>query len=162
MKRAFLLFFGFLTLVSAVSIFSVDAASVGAETEITKTALPFDQLTDYQVLLTGNEGGVSTYSGVNNNLRLTFDASKDEVNKIIFVFDIDTSSEQKTFFVNEMVNVINTLMPQQLSDIENDVNIFQEKLSSMNEDRDQGVFNLEKIRVEVHMTNSLVNVRITK
>ena len=160
MKNIFLIFFGFFALISGISIFSVDAASV-IEENAEKEIIPFEKLTDYQVLLTGNESGIATYSGVKDNLRLTFDTDKESVTKIIFVFDIDAIKES-TSLSQEIIHLINILMPNQISDNKACVSIFQEKMSDLNEDRDQAVFNLDKSKVEVHVTNGLVNVRVTK
>lgn len=160
MKNIFLIFFGFFALISGISIFSVDAASV-IEENAEKEIIPFEKLTDYQVLLTGNEGGIATYSGVKDNLRLTFDTDKEAVIKIIFGFDINAIKNNPSLS-QEIVDIINILMPNQISDNKACASIFQEKMSDLNEDRDQAVFNLDKSKIEVHVTNGLVNVRVTK
>ena len=96
MKKAFLYILSALFIGSGVSIISVDAASVNSDEVEQVEVVPFAQLTDYQILLTGSENGVSTYSGVKNNIRLSLQADSKEITKIIIAFDYDTSSSVKS------------------------------------------------------------------
>ncbi len=160
MKKAFLYILSALFIGSGVAIISVDAASVNPEMSEPAEIVPFNQLADYQILLTGSENGISTYSGVKNNLRLSFQADSKEITKIIIAFDYDTSAKSED--VAEIISVANKIFPGKLSDEKAAAERLEDKLSDMNSARDEDIFNLEQLRVEAHINNGMVNLRITK
>lgn len=162
MKKAFLYILGALFIGSGVSIISVDAASVNSDEVEQVEVVPFAQLTDYQVLLTGSENGISTYSGVKNNIRLSLQADSKEITKIIIAFDYDTSSSVKSADIAEIIAVSNKIFPGKISNAEAAAELLEEKLSDMNISRDDDTFNIEQLRVEAHVNNGMINLRITK
>lgn len=160
MKKAFLYILGAFFIGSGVSVISVDAASVTSEEVEQVDVIPFAELSDYQVLLTGSENGISTYSGVKNNIRLSFQTDSKEITKVIIAFDYDTAN--KATDIAEIIDVSNKIFPGKISDISAANNLLEEKLSDMNSARDQDVFNLEQLKIEAHINNGMVNLRITK
>ncbi len=162
MKKAFLYILSALFIGSGVSIISVDAASVNSDEVEQVEVVPFAQLTDYQILLTGSENGVSTYSGVKNNIRLSLQADSKEITKIIIAFDYDTSSSVKSADIAEIIDVSNKIFPGKISNAEAAAELLEEKLSDMNVARDDDTFNIEQLRVEAHINNGMINLRITK
>lgn len=162
MKKAFLYILSALFIGSGVSIISVDAASVSSEKVEQFEVVPFAQLTDYQILLTGSENGISTYSGVKNNIRLSLQADSKEITKIIIAFDYDKSSSVKSADIAEIINVSNKIFPGKISNAEAAAELLEEKLSDMNISRDDDTFNIEQLRVEAHINNGMINLRITK
>ena len=160
MKKAFVYLLCTLFVGSGISIISVDAASVSSEQEEQVEIVPFTQLSDYQILLTGSENGISSYSGVKNNIRLSFQADSKEINKITIAFDYDAPS--KTTDIAEIISVSNKIFPQKITDEKQAAELLEEKLSDMNSARDEDIFNIEQLRVEAHINNGMVNLRITK
>lgn len=160
MKKAFLYVISAMFIGSELSVISVDAASVNAQQEEQAEIVPFSQLVDYQILLTGSENGISTYSGVKNNIRLSLQSDSKEINKIIIAFDYDTSS--KSADVAEIINVANKIFPGKITNEKEAGELLEEKLSDMNATRDEDIFNIEQLRVEAHINNGMVNLRITK
>lgn len=162
MKKAFLYILSALFIGSGVSIISVDAASVNTDEAEQIEVVPFAQLTDYQILLTGSENGISTYSGVKNNIRLSLQTDSKEISKVIIAFDYDTSSSVKSADIAEIINISNKIFPNKISEAKAAAEILEEKLSDMNIARDEDIFNVEQLRVEAHINNGMVNLRITK
>lgn len=160
MKKAFWYLLSALFIGSGVSIISVDAASVNSETLDQPEIVPFAQLTDYQILLTGSENGISTYSGVKNNIRLSLQSDSKEINKIIIAFDYATSN--KTEATAEIINVSNVIFPGIIVDENAASKLLESKLSELNSARDEDIFNVDQLRVEAHINNGMVNLRITK
>lgn len=160
MKKAFIYILGALFIGSGVSVISVDAASVTSQETEPADVVPFAQLTDYQVLLTGSENGISTYSGVKNNIRLSFQTDSKEITKIIIAFDFDTADKSKD--IAEIIDVTNKIFPGKISDMSSATELLEEKLSDMNSARDEDIFNIEQLKIEAHINNSMVNLRITK
>lgn len=162
MKKAFWYLLSAMFIGSGVSIISVDAASIKTETAEQPEIVPFAQLSDYQILLTGSENGVSTYSGMKNNIRLSFQADSKEINKIIIAFDYDTSTSERSTNISEIISISDKIFPQKISDTKAASELLEEKLSDMNMARDEDIFNIEQLRVEAHINNGMVNLRITK
>lgn len=162
MNKILFYMIGSLILVSAFSVISVDAASVMSEVSEQKEVVPFKNLQDYQVLLTGNENGISTYSGLKNNIRISFDVDASEIKKIIIAFDLDTSSAQNKQDIAEIVDVVDRIYPQKISDKQKAEEELLKKLSEMNQARDDDIFNVEQLKVEAHVNNGMANLRITK
>ena len=162
MRKTFVYILSSLFIGFGVSIISVDAASVTAEQPEQAEIIPFNQLTDYQILLTGSENGVSTYSGVNNNIRLSLQTDTKEITKIIIAFDYDTSSAQKAMDIAEIINICNKIFPQKIFNEDEAANLLQDKLSALNSSRDEDIFNIGQLRVEAHINNGMVKKRKTK
>lgn len=162
MKKAFLYMLSAIFIGSGISIISVDAASVNLEQEEQAEVIPFNELSDYQILLTGSENGISSYSGVKNNLRLSFQADSKEIKKIIVAFDYDTSANEKKNNISEVINISQKLFPYKISDEQAANILLSEKLSEMNASRDEDTFNIDQLRCEVHINNGMVTIRITQ
>lgn len=160
MTKRFLYTLSMILTASGIFVMSVDAASINAK-EDTGAVIPFANLTDYQILLTGSENGISTYSGVKNNIRLTFQADSKEINKITIAFDYQDSAD-KSADIAEIINISNKIFPGKISDEKIAGENLEDKLSAMNSARDEDIFNIDQLRIEAHINNGMVNLRITR
>lgn len=160
-KNIYYILGAFLTM-TAIGIISAGASSVITEKTEQKDVVPFQALQDYQILLTGNEGGVSTYSGTKNNVRISFESDAEKIKKIIIAFDYNTGDEEKNIHAQEIIDVVNRLMPHKLQDLPSAAVLLKEKLSAMNQTRDEDIFSIEQLRFEAHINNGMVNLRITQ
>ena len=162
MNKTVFYILGSVVLGSIISGISVDAASVNSAPIEQTEIVPFNNLLDYQILLTGSENGISTYSGTKDHIRLNFEADSKDIVKIIIAFDGNTSSSEKEIDTLEIMDVVNRLYPNKISDKKAAAERLEEKLSEMNQSRDEDIFSIEQIKVEAHINNGMVNLRITK
>lgn len=160
-KNIYYILGAFLTM-TAIGIISAGASSVITEKTEQKDVVPFQALQDYQILLTGNEGGVSTYSGTKNNVRISFESDAEKIKKIIIAFDYNTDNAEKNIHTQEIIDVVNRLMPNKLQDLPSASALLAEKLSAMEQTRDEDIFSIEQLRFEAHINNGMVNLRITQ
>lgn len=161
MKKIFLSLL--LSALLLVSFNLVNATMVTAvHSDFKKQDSSFENLKEYNVLLIGNEKGVSTYSGVKNKLRLNFTVLDNEVNKIIFLFDFDTGEAERAANIMETITVAANLMPNKVESLTEAQDKLVKKLSAMKTERDKDVFMLGKLRFECAMNNGVVNIRVTQ
>lgn len=150
----------FLALLFILSAQSVVFAS--SQTDLNYENLSFDNLKEFKISLIGNEQGISTYSGLKNNLRLNYTVENQEVTKIIVLFDFDVGSAERTENVKETINIANNLMPNRIKSQTKAQEKLYNKLAKLKSDRDSDVFMLDRLRLECAMNNGMLNIRITK
>ncbi len=124
--------------------------------------LSFDNLKEFNIQLTGSEKGVSSYSGLKDELRLNFTVEENEVTKIIVLFDFDTSEAERAADVMETINIADNLMPQKINSLTEVQDKLYKKLAKMKYERDTDIFMIDSLRFECAMNNGVVNIRITK
>lgn len=162
MKKYCLFLFLSLLISGASVVPPVTASShIGRRAASKYDGVSFENLKDYNILLTGLENGISTYSGLKDGLRLNFTADKDQVTKIVFMFDNDVSSSERRQLISEIIDIINNLLPRKIKSAGKAENKLCDKLDSLKSDRDSDVFSLDRLRVEVNQNNHILNIRVT-
>lgn len=121
----------------------------------------FENFKDYNILLTANEAGVSSYSGVKDNLRFNFNLDDQGVNKINFVFDNNISEAQRVITLSELLNFTDKLMPNNIKNLSVASDKLYKKLAKLKEDRDASVFMIGRLRFECNVINNLINIKIS-
>lgn len=124
--------------------------------------ISFDNLKEFNIMLTGSEKGVSSYSGLKDELRLNFTVENNEPVKIIIQFDFDTSEAERAADVMETINIADNLMPQKIKSLTEAQDRLYKKLAKMKYDRDTDIFTIDQLRFECAMNNGVVNIRITR
>ncbi len=124
--------------------------------------ISFDNLKEFNILLTGSEKGVSSYSGLKDELRLNFTVEKQEITKIIVLFDFDISEAERAADVMETINIADNLMPKKIKSLTKAQDKLYKKLAKMKYERDTDIFTIDHLRFECAMNNGVVNIRITK
>lgn len=139
--------------------FSAPAIAVGLNYP-TYDQTTFDNLKEYNILLTGSEQGISSYSGIKGDLRLNFSTNDEEITKINFMFNNDIGEAQRTAIVSEILDVVDNLMPKKIKNMASTYDKLYQKIAKFKSDRDSSVFAIGKLRFEYNVVNDLVNIKV--
>lgn len=159
-KYCLFLFLSFLILGTA-GLAKADSSVIGKSTASRFNSVSFDNLKNYNIMLTGMENGISTYSGLKDGLRLNFTADGEQVTKIVYMFDNDIPTGDRRLRIDEIIDVTDNLLPGKIKSPTKAGEKLYGKINSLKGDRDTDVFTLSRLRVELNLGNHILNIRIT-